>query len=351
MPEKALNIAVDESAAGGMLAGLRCGRAAILVHGDHLSCGPLQPLQSPEQWRKMREVFWSRHAAIPPEQQPLSADRYLLGGLDRLLAADVVTVWLGAGLSDQLFSIWFVQLAELVGFDLTRLRVVDVGRDPAAGGGHLSVGALEPEAIAAYPPGQPLPASTIGEMKAAWSALAAPDPTPLLALLATGLHERRELDRALRCLLARFPDARTGLTRWEDELLRSVLAHGPRGDLIMEDLHARAGDDPDQPYLYELVGRLYRMAAPRSRQPAVTIAPRAAHPCEIRLAPDGAEIIDPPFDAEVRITPVGEQVLAGNKQMVELNGIDDWVGGIHLDASAGRVWYRSGDSLRPYRAG
>jgi hypothetical protein len=53
---------------------------------------------------------------------------------------------------------------------------------------------------------------------------------------------------------------------------------------------------------------------------------------------------------EVRLTPLGEAVLAGGQNLVELNGIDDWVAGIHLDSAAGRVWYRSGDPLALERA-
>jgi len=32
-------------------------------------------------------------------------------------------------------------------------------------------------------------------------------------------------------------------------------------------------------------------------------------------------------------------VLAGDANAVELNGIDDWVLGVHLDSATGAVWY------------
>jgi hypothetical protein len=347
--EKALHIACEGSAAGRLLAGLGCGPAAILIHGDNLSCGPLRPLHSPEQWQKMRERFWSQLTARTAEETDLAGRESLLGNLDRLRTAEAVTLWLGTGLADQLFSIWFVQLAELVGLDLPRIRVVDVARGPAAARSHRSFVHVGPELIAAYPPGHPLTTSAVGEMRAAWSAVTAQDPEPLLALLATSPPERPELQRALRSLPARFPDARTGLTRREEQLLRSVLARGPRVGDILEDLYAQTADDLDDPYLDGVLGRLYRMAAPRSQIPAVAMSPPPTpeHRYEVRVAADGAEIFDPPFDAEARITPDGQDILAGRKHMVELNGIDDWVCGIHLDSVAGRVWYRSGDSVQP----
>jgi hypothetical protein len=43
---------------------------------------------------------------------------------------------------------------------------------------------------------------------------------------------------------------------------------------------------------------------------------------------------------EVHLTETGGAVLAGRANAVELNGIDDWVLGVHLDSASGSVWYR-----------
>jgi hypothetical protein len=48
---------------------------------------------------------------------------------------------------------------------------------------------------------------------------------------------------------------------------------------------------------------------------------------------------------EVQLTPHGEAILAGNGNDVEWNGIDEWVGGVHLDSRSGRVWLRDGHTL------
>ena len=345
MTAEALHIC-GSSAAGALLVGLRSGRKAILSQGDELSFGPLAPLRSPEHWWQMRQTFWSDRVAFPSEEFPSARSGTLIGNIARLLTAETITLWLAPGLPEQLLSIWFLGLAERIGLDPAKLRVVDVARGPSAHRGVFSVGELEPERIWAHPPGQPLSDTALAEIKEAWAAVTGPDPVRLQALLAANLVERPELHRALLTLPARFPDRRTGLGRWEEALLRSVAARGPVVRDVLDEVYGQA-KDPDRPYLYDLVGRLHRMAAPRSRSPALTIAlpanPRV--PYEIRVAPDGAEIVDPPFDSEVRLTPLGEAVLAGRHNLVELNGIDEWVGGIHLDSAAGRVWYRSGDSL------
>jgi hypothetical protein len=48
---------------------------------------------------------------------------------------------------------------------------------------------------------------------------------------------------------------------------------------------------------------------------------------------------------EVVLTETGEAVLAGRANAVELNGIDDWVLGVHLDSRHGAVWYHKEGTL------
>jgi hypothetical protein len=48
---------------------------------------------------------------------------------------------------------------------------------------------------------------------------------------------------------------------------------------------------------------------------------------------------------EVVLTDAGEAVLAGRANAVELNGIDDWILGVHLDSRNGSVWYHKESTL------
>lgn len=47
---------------------------------------------------------------------------------------------------------------------------------------------------------------------------------------------------------------------------------------------------------------------------------------------------------EVKLTALGRQVLAGEANQAQVNGIDDWIGGVHLCAEKG-VTFREGDLL------
>ena len=41
----------------------------------------------------------------------------------------------------------------------------------------------------------------------------------------------------------------------------------------------------------------------------------------------------------------GIKALSGDINMIQENGIDDWVCGVHLDSSSGGLWVRDGKEL------
>jgi hypothetical protein len=50
-------------------------------------------------------------------------------------------------------------------------------------------------------------------------------------------------------------------------------------------------------------------------------------------------------DTTLRLTPLGERILDGHANFVDVNGIDDWVAGVHLQSDTGRVWFRDEEKL------
>ena len=57
--------------------------------------------------------------------------------------------------------------------------------------------------------------------------------------------------------------------------------------------------------------------------------------------------IDLPMrETEVQISEFGLEVLDDQHNVVEVNGINDWVGGFHLDSSTGGTWFRNGMDLQ-----
>ncbi len=50
-------------------------------------------------------------------------------------------------------------------------------------------------------------------------------------------------------------------------------------------------------------------------------------------------------ESQVMITKNGKRALDEKVNVIELNGIDDWIGGVHLDSSTGSVWLRKDETL------
>lgn len=156
-------------------------------------------------------------------------------------------------------------------------------------------------------------------LRAVWEAITSPDPERLLEAVDLSRGISADLQRALGFFLTKYPGVRTGLARWDEELLR----HAPGAPAELVGRALRANEEWLDPVGdLVLLARLRHLADPRVPRPV--------------LAPRGDDLV---------LTGFGEDVLAGRKNFVDHNGIDTWVAGVHLEASAGRVWFREGAAL------
>ena len=146
-----------------------------------------------------------------------------------------------------------------------------------------------------------------------------PDARALLRVLQDDSAPLPRLRAALHRLLWRYPDLRSGVNRQDAQLLSNTRDYGPAAvSVIGRSIAAleRVGD-------VLLWWRLRRLAGPALPHPAVTMTGVQS---EISRT-------------DVHLTPVGERIARGELNFVELNGIDDWVGGVHLDSRVNDVWF------------
>jgi hypothetical protein len=320
-----VHIAPGLSAAGTIKQALQLqAPSCLLAFDDWLSCGPLRPFQSVAEWRSLRERYWTdlhRSEGFWTS----SYERAPFDLLDRagvLTNCDSIVLWIGTGLAEQLLQVWLVQLLRLLGVDLARLRVIQFHRVGQARAEVVGIGELNPDQLRAHPPEQALGTEDIAELDEAWAAVTSPDPATLLSFLARGAGHLPFLTRSLGLLLGRYPDYQTGLGIWDRLLLEFTRDRGPLAARIIGYTMAHSFYRPDWVGDFYLFARLQRLADQRSPHPLVT------------LAGDSTVI----RGTEIRLTDVGHAVLRGEANAVELNGIDDWVAGVHLDSRAGRVW-------------
>jgi len=322
-----IHIAPGPSAGGCLQAGLALPRELLLINNDVLSCGPLPSLDSLDDWRNVREAYLR---SFDPEDLGFTfadQDRDLLSNTERLRAAGTITLWIGTGLAEQLLLVWLVAFLQRSGVDAAKLQIVQFERHRNSE--VVSVGILHPPAFKEHPVSVTLDDAAMREAAEAWTAVTASDPEALLAILTAPRKSLPFLQRSLFALLYRYPDLHTGLNAWEFQLLRYVSEEGPSAVKVVGFTLAHDLAFPDwigDGYLFYRLRRLANAALPRPL---------------LRLSGETNTL----RGTLVHLTRDGEDLLAGKGNAVEWNGINDWIGGVHLDSQHGRVWFHKDHAL------
>jgi len=165
----------------------------------------------------------------------------------------------------------------------------------------------------------------------AWSAFTSPDGSRIARVLEDDTTALPFLAEALRRHLEEFPSTRTGLSRSEQQALEAI-AGGV--DTVAGAFPAAHHQREAAVFLGDTVFAWYleRMSdtrIPLLRHPDGDLTVRAP-----RFDEDPSRF----WQARVALTDAGHAVLAGAENNVALNGIDRWLGGVHLVAPAGRPW-------------
>ncbi|MCB1874788.1 MAG: DUF1835 domain-containing protein [Chromatiales bacterium] len=156
-----------------------------------------------------------------------------------------------------------------------------------------------------------------------WSALRSPAPGSLRRITASGTPELPTMAIALARHLEELPSEYNGLNLSENLTLRILSDKGAMNASRLFGWYANhyeplpfMGDS----FFWRLLEGLANVP-----HPAITSARTGEDPKQWQLG----------------LTAIGERLLSGRADWVELNGIDRWVGGIHLDSGKGKVWRNS----------
>jgi hypothetical protein len=337
----ALHIVLGPSAGGTMNQVLRPHRGRRLVGEDALACGPAPAMDDLELWRAIRE--WFLNKIYRANGMEFSFDGYddagLLMNASWLDEEEEIVVWTGTGLADQLNLAWTVLLCDRHGVDLAKLRVIQFERQ-----GSWPVRAmaeLHPDTIRDHCPApRALAADDVEELRRAWRVYTSNDPAALVDY-AAGTSPLPFLHEGLSALLLRYPDRRSGLGVIDETLLRNVKRKGGKPMNVVGETTAW-NDSPDRWDHVYVFYRLLRMADLET--PLVTLTGRTKFEFAIP-PPQRLTVIHKMIcDGEVKLTPFGAAVLAGEANAVHENGIDDWIGGVHL-TDAERPPFREGRTL------
>ena len=328
-----LHVTNGDSAAGNLAeSGLE---GDILPWRDVLHDGPVPPDDDPDAFRRVRSKFiagnkWAEDQSVLEDFASRDAR------LDRATADDAVVLWFEPDLYDQL------QLIQV----LSRLALHSAGERPPLSivPADVLLGPLEPkDCPPLFDARRPILHEDLQRARAAWRAFTSETPDGLMATMAqldreiTARSYASEstvrlphLTAGLRRMLEEYPDAETGLSRSERQICEALASGATKlaklypvshhavetwtwlGDWSFADYVVRMSDCAN-PLVTDVNG---------DRVPA-----RAAHSDEQLF-----------WQRTVKLTSFGFDVLQNRADAVAANGIDRWIGGVHLTTARHWRW-------------
>ena len=300
-----LHVANGDAAAGRLRETGLAGDVVTLI--DALHEGPTPAGLAPAQWRACRARFvadagWATFTAALGR----------LADADTALAAAArykeVVLWFEHDLNCQLALIQVLdRLRGLAPPPPLSLICIDAypGRSDFTGLGQLApfeLGGL-------FDMREAVSVAALDLAHAAWTAFCAPDPGPLLAVCAGTTAALPFLGPALRRHCEQYPARASGLARTEHQIL-----------------DAAASGLTDRVALFRAVQR---------REPAPFMGDAIFFHHVARLGNARVPLLTGAA-GNLHLTDSGREIRAGRADAVTLNGIDRWLGGVHLHGD--RVW-------------
>lgn len=243
--------------------------------------------------------------------------------LVRFREQEEIVLWFEHDLYDQL------QLLQLLAWffnrerGATKISLICIGEYPGIHPFH-GLGQLTIDQMAALYPARHL--ITYKELKTgsqAWQAFTNPSPLEIEKLLATNLSALPFLRPALLRHLQQFPSTYNGLSRSEQQILAAVAA---------------GENNTKQIFLYDQAQEENLFMGDWALWTYVKRLCEGMEPL-LRVDGDGPftlPITDPTpefLSQKLTLTEAGKAVLLGNADAVTLNGIDRWLGGVHLQGA------------------
>ena len=310
---------VHSSVLGGLLRAALKNEDVILILPDSLSFGPLVEDETSIGLLAGRSEFWSnRYKNL--EKINLNDD-WLLSCESELVNADEVIFYVGYNLDEKLSYIVANQIIRKLGASIQKSHFVDLAMNPKNG---LLV--TRPDRIQnvdslncflkAKRVINQLENDCLSKL---YELIISDDPGALNDFD----QECETFDSSLlvEALKQLYPDYTYGLNQLEYKLLESCANSGPKLSLIIVAMICNDENFNQCPDLI-LKEMAKQFASNELKQPLLE--------CTGDLSS---------FKLDVQLTDFGKAVLAGEENHVNTNGIDNWIGGVHLKSEYGSPWY------------
>jgi hypothetical protein len=200
------------------------------------------------------------------------------------------------------------------------------------------LGTMSPSRLAAlYPDRAVVTSEQLQLGRHAWRALCAADPMPWAQLTVTDTSALPYLAGAVIRHLEQYPSVQNGTNRTEGALLAAAADGISKPGRLFE----ATQQSEARRFMGDSTFWIYLNAMVESKPPLLRLADDGS----FRL-PD-AYPYPPTFrEQDILITDTGRSVLANALDWIEINGIDKWLGGVHLASGNIWRWDRSAGSLK-----
>jgi hypothetical protein len=154
-----------------------------------------------------------------------------------------------------------------------------------------------------------------------WIAFCSDDIIQLQKFIENGHDELPFLNDAMKRFLQEYPDKTNGLSRSERQILEIIRP----GKKTPSEIFIKFQEYEDAKYLGDWTFFYYINNLLNKKHPLIETSPQ-----EQFMFPASSESDTQFLSQYIQITEIGRKVLSAKLNHVELNGIDKWLGGVHL---------------------
>lgn len=284
---------------------------------EALLAGPTPQGLSPQEWLDTRAQFLSESYG-----QNFEVCRNLLiqqeEALTRFPHHEEVVLWFESDLFCQVNLLYLLNWFASQSLGRTTLSLICIGSFPGMIG-FRGLGNLSPQQLASlFERRQAVPPETLRLAQEAWAAYCAPEPNKLFKLLKKNTTALPFLKNAIQAHLQRLPSLRNGLGKIENTALDIIAGGIDEFEplfIIFRDLEPNYGLGDVQ--FFDALNKLISNAAPAVQVVGLEAPYEPLSFSECLLC-------------SFELSKIGEAIWQGRMDFIELNGIDEWLGGVRL---------------------
>jgi hypothetical protein len=293
---------------------------------ESIITGPIPFGLSDKEWRRVRSEHLSKAYGVNVKE----CEGNMLHQEETLASFsqhEEVVLWFEHDLFCQVHLIYLLKWFSQRELGNTKLSLICVGEFPGKEN-FRGLGELNAQELASlFPARQLVTDKQLALAASAWDAYCSSNPKDIERVLQADTSPLPFLRAALQAHLKRFPSTKNGLGRVENSALKLI----DEGLNSFTELFPRFGDvEP----IYGFGDAQFWLALQRlstAEKPLLTITNGGDKNGEgSQVAPASELVSEIVGKARLELTVPGQSVLKGETDFIALNGIDLWLGGVHL---------------------